>query len=507
MNRFPYTAKAILLGLTTTQILATLQVYLSNTALYRTITTIAEAGYLVVPNQRVAHSLLEFGPAFFGGCFFTLSLGAGMSIFSVACAWIWDRILGRNKAVLAPILLLWLATVVAVNTKGFCPVVTACFLVVPFVVFVSTLKGMPKQHDKRAWLNGLVPVLPIAMLTVIWWTACAGPFLFVDIRDYLLLSNPIGKGVDDFYYRYTLNPAEVFKPLEQKTIKSCCLASIEDKTVVRRMETVLINYDYLPVAANGPVDLEIIGSGNKLILKHQGKMVLETTLKEFFSRPKKVLGRFSMEIDKHALFRAITILCLVVGFPVTLYVFIFALLSFVSGFFVSPTRSSVIAAGLCFLIGLALLAPFRIGDSKTVNAMSLSEAMDSESWQQRVAALRSVVSKKLEINDFPVYRKMLASPYIPERYWLAKALGVSRNPETYQDLLALLDDPHPNVVSMTLCALGQRGGRQAIKEIQKIIETSDHWYNQWYAYKALRALGWKQKNRDNGTNLLFPLKK
>jgi len=26
----------------------------------------------------------------------------------------------------------------------------------------------------------------------------------------------------------------------------------------------------------------------------------------------------------------------------------------------------------------------------------------------------------------------------------------------------------------------------------KRIETSDDWYNQWYAYRALRNLGWKQ---------------
>jgi HEAT repeat protein len=81
---------------------------------------------------------------------------------------------------------------------------------------------------------------------------------------------------------------------------------------------------------------------------------------------------------------------------------------------------------------------------------------------------------------------------VPERYWLARALGVSRHPETYPNLLAFLDDAHPNVVSMAFYALGQRGDRRAIKEILRRIETSDHWYNQWYAYRALRQLGWKQ---------------
>jgi len=48
------------------------------------------------------------------------------------------------------------------------------------------------------------------------------------------------------------------------------------------------------------------------------------------------------------------------------------------------------------------------------------------------------------------------------------------------------------VVSMAFYALGQRGDVRAIREIKGRIETSDDWYNQWHAYKALRALGWKQ---------------
>ena len=40
MNRFLYPAKAILLGLLITQILASLHVYLSDVSLYRTVTTI-----------------------------------------------------------------------------------------------------------------------------------------------------------------------------------------------------------------------------------------------------------------------------------------------------------------------------------------------------------------------------------------------------------------------------------------------------------------------------------
>jgi hypothetical protein len=491
MNRILYTARAVFLGLLTTQILAFVHVYLSNADLYRTVTAIAEAGYLAIPNQRVAPSLREFGPAFYGGWFFALSIGAGLSILWIACAWTWDRIFRRNCALLAPLGLLWLGMILAVNSQGFSPIVASYFLFTPLVVFTCTLMWMPKERENRVWVTRLAYILPIVLLTIIW-TAQADKFLFLDIRDYLLLSNPVGKKVDDFYYRYTLYPAEVFKSFDQKSLKTCRLASLKNQTVARSIEEALINHDCLPVAANIPVDLEVTESGDALLFKHGGETVLQTSYEEFLSQQEKILTYFSAETDRHAPFRQATILCLLVGFPVTLYLMVFALIQFTCRFLAGLTPSSVMAGVLSFCIGLSLLAPLHIGRSKTAGVTDVSEALASPNWQQRVTALRSVVSKGLEIGDFPAYRRMLASPHVPERYWLAKALGESQDPGTYEDLLTLLNDPHPNVVSMAFGALGQRGDKRAVKEILKRIETSDHWYNQWYAYRALRDLGWKQ---------------
>jgi hypothetical protein len=315
----------------------------------------------------------------------------------------------------------------------------------------------------------------------------------LNIRDYLLLSNPIGKKINDFYYRYTLYPAEVFKPLGQKTLKACRLPPSKDQSVVRRLENALVLYDYLPVQIEGPVALEIVEAKNGLAFKHKAKTVLQTTFDEFVTHPQKTLRHFSAETDKHVFFRQVTIFGLLGGFPLTLYVMVFALTRFVLGFFLRSTASSVVASAVCLSIGLVLLVPLRMGRISISDTNHLSEALNSDCWQHRVAALRAVVRKRLEIGDHQAYPAMLASPHVPERYWLAKALGVSRYPQTYQNLLAFLDDSCPNVVSMAFHALGQRGNRHAKKEIVRRIEKSDHWYNQWYAYKALRHLGWAQR--------------
>jgi HEAT repeat protein len=98
----------------------------------------------------------------------------------------------------------------------------------------------------------------------------------------------------------------------------------------------------------------------------------------------------------------------------------------------------------------------------------------------------------LEISSFQAYPKLLASTCIPERYWFIRTLARSRSTATYRDLLNFLHDPHPNVLTMAFYALGQRKNKQAIGEIIEKIETSDNWYSQWYGYRALRSLGWKQ---------------
>jgi hypothetical protein len=162
-------------------------------------------------------------------------------------------------------------------------------------------------------------------------------------------------------------------------------------------------------------------------------------------------------------------------------------------FFLDGRASSLIASILCLIVGLSILIPFQYTRGTDIESKDVPQALTSESWQERVAALRIIEQKGLEVSSFQPYPRLLTSPHIAERYWLVRGLAVSRRSETYRDLLAFLDDPHPNVVSMTFYGLGQRGDWRAVSEILTRIKTSDHWYNQWYGYKALRALGWKQK--------------
>jgi hypothetical protein len=325
----------------------------------------------------------------------------------------------------------------------------------------------------------MVHTIPVVVLALLWTSQLDSHF-FVDFRDVLLLSNPVGTKINDFYYDYTLFPAEVFKSLDQKILKTCSLQNFEKRPLLTRAERELLNYDYLVVGTDDAVDLKVVEDGDMLVFKNG-------------ERTGTVLHEFSAKSDKQGLFRQLTFFSLVIGLPLTLYVILHTLIRLLCYFFLDGRASSLIASILCLIVGLSILIPFLYMRGTDIELKDVPQALASESWQERVAALKIIEQKGLEISGFQPYPHLLASPHIAERYWLVRGLAVSRRPETYRDLLAFLDDPHPNVVSMAFYGLGQRGDRRGVSEILKRIKTSDHWYNQWYAYKALRGLGWKQR--------------
>ena len=176
------------------------------------------------------------------------------------------------------------------------------------------------------------------------------------------------------------------------------------------------------------------------------------------------------------------------------YLCIYAPFYFISGFFLKSTPRAIKAGVLWPVAVLLVFLAFRAFPAEKLSDPGpLSRAMTSEHLHSRLRALKYIHGNRIDIATLPSYQNMLKSLHVPERYWLAKALGGSRTPETGRFLHQLLDDPHFNVVCMALDSLGQRGNRADIRPILGRIETSDNWYEQWYAYQALRRLGWRQK--------------
>jgi hypothetical protein len=351
-----YPAAAMLTGLALAQSIATLQVYLSNRSLHHTLTAIYGAGYLTVPNQQTLGRLQELTTALCGGLFFTLSVGAGICLISFSAAWLWDRVCLRKTVFLVLMIFMWAALTAGVNWKGFSPFTSLYFVVIPPVVFASALKWMPQGNRKQPWRNGLLHIIPIMVLGLLWAPQMKRD-LFINIRDHLLLSNPLGERVVNFYYQYTLYPAEVLKPLDRKLLKTCTLEAIPEGSYKSELRKNLSAHDWIETENLEDVDLVVTCSGSELLLKNGSGTVLKIPKKDFLAHPAANLKLFSSAADRHVFFRQFTFYSLLMGFPITLYIFLCSLLFLILGRWIKPWVASLASAGICFSAGLLMLMP------------------------------------------------------------------------------------------------------------------------------------------------------
>lgn len=447
-----YPAAAMLSGLLSAQIIAGFQVYFSNKSLYRSLTEIGGAGYLTVPNPQTMGRLLELTTAFSGGLFFTLTVGAGISLLSFSAAWAWDRVCLRKTIFLLFLIFLWAISAAAVNWKEFSPFTWLYPAVIPPVVFGLTLRWMPPRNRKQPWRNGLLHTIPILVLGILWAFQMEKG-LFFNIRDYLLLNNSFGERVVSFYYRYTLYPAEVMKSLEQKLQKTYRLEAGMTYPEKNELRKVLIRYDWFDTDKVEDTDLFLKASDGWLLLDDGKNTLLKISKDEFFQNPEATLKRFSDLADGHRVFRRLTFYSLLIGFPVTLYIFVYSFFYFFIGRWV-PSAAFVTAI-LCF--SLALMA----------------------FWQTNRQHM--AVPKDL---DAPL---------------------TSHDRE--EQLRALLKDPSPMVVTSALSALAQRREKKAISEILTCIKTSDHWVRSMVRPQSAQDPGVDPEKRQPRNQKGSPLKK
>jgi hypothetical protein len=484
-----FPAAELLLGMGLAQVIATLQVYASNRRLFSQMAAVAAAGFMPVPNQVVMPALLRLETAFWGGLLFALTVGAGLAFLSMAAAGLWPGWASRPRWAAAVPAALLAGLLILMNSHGIEPWVSLYFITIPPAVFGMTRRFLGRvDRPPNGWF-WVWRGLPLAVLALAWATQYDRS-LFIDLRDHLLMSNAAGRQVSSFYYRYTLYPAEAFKPLDQKQIRTVAWPDADARHADIRRE--LIRHDYLPVGAEADADLGLRVEGDRMLFTRNGGTVLETTTARFFSDPRGLLSEISARTDRWSPFRAFTFYGVLLAFPMALYVLLFAGLRLVFGFIVGKKQADVLSAAACLLIGLGILAHFHFSRHGLPHPGELAAKLDSADWQARVSALKEIRERKLDVCAYPGYTSILRSPYPQERYWLALALAASPSPTASADLAHLLDDPNINVRTQAFEALAQRKDRSTAGQIQRRLKTSQDWYDQLYAYRALRALGWNQ---------------
>jgi hypothetical protein len=482
-------ALPLLAGLGIAQLIATFFVRRSNLELQQSVSAIQAAGWMAIPAGPAAESLSLISTAVWGGLFYTLSVGAVLALTTWGILYLWQRLFAPRRWLLWVAAAAWGALVVAANARGWALYPTLFAAGVPAAVLMASLKR--KAADLPAGRLWALPLLTLVLLTGIWATQL-DQRLFSTIRDHLLLSNAAGRVVNDFYYRYNLYAAQAFKSFNQKSVSTWRFTQSPNPGLPQRWGLVLANHDIVEAPGDPHADMLVHFSEGRLFLTSRWGDRIETDPRAFLKDPKVWLERFSEAGDRHAPLRRLTFAGLLVGFPILLFVMVDGFIGRLAGRFAKAPARIGWRCGICLSLGIVLLLPM-LGRHVEVATPGVEQALESDHWPRRVAALRLIHREKLEISDFPQYRRLLESPWVVERYYLARAMAVSRAPETFNDLLALIHDGHPNVVCQAYAALGRRGQRGAGPPILDRMLTTDHWYIQWYGYNALRSLGWHQR--------------
>ena len=198
---------------------------------------------------------------------------------------------------------------------------------------------------------------------------------FRDTRDTLLLSNPMGIAISHFYYRYSLYPAEIIKPLENKTVKSVYINITHPGTQADWLRSKLINHDYFPVKKRTTADLIISFQNGSLLLSQSNKQILTSSDTEFFKQPKQVLREFSRLTDRYSFLRHFIYISLLSGPPILLY-FFFQTLFYLLFRSVLPSPFSALAAStVCFGVGVFLLLNINQYKNIEVNPFSVKSGL------------------------------------------------------------------------------------------------------------------------------------
>ncbi len=493
MKRRLYVPAVLCIGLLSAQIVATAHVYLSNLDLLQATEAVMRSGYLAVPNARVTARLDALGPAMAGGLFFTLSIGAGLSLATLIAVWLWDRAFRRRLRSAAMGVLAWTALLVAVNGNGWNAVATLYCVVVPLVTGVAAIQLLPRRTPLVSPGGVVWPVTAVVVLALLW-SLVLDSHLFVNIRDYLLLTNPVGRSITDAYYSYTLYPAEAFKSLDQKQIRTCRIDDHLSAPLRTRLAATVRAHDYLPIPAGVPVDLAIRGrnAADPLSLDNRQQTVMRVSSEELLQKTDAVLARYAARLDRNRNFRRLSLVCLLFGLPLVLFSVVFCAAGALPHLFLTLAVSDVIAAALCIVLGAALLMPVYRGHNAIAADGQPPPGLAGATTTVRVAMLRQACEARRDVTEEALRTDIAGSPDIAERYWLARSLACADDPRAAALLRDLADDPVPIVACQALWAMGQRNDRSAIPQLINRLASSPHWYIQMYAYRALRTLGWIQ---------------
>ena len=452
--------RPIVTGVLAAQIIAMVLLWNSNQRVIEKAWLIEASGYLSVPTFRVASSLSQMGSIACGGLFFSLTLGVLLSLLTVLWKSIWKGFPRFRIGILALGGGFWFACLWGINANGFSVLPAIFFAAVPLSILILASFSPPKELNVSKTGFNLPFVAPLIILSGVLIFSYEHS-VFVRFRDAVLLDSPLGEAINRFYYRYTLMAAEAIKPIHQKSVKTFRWNGEWPEEIKNEMKIILIKKDYLPVPDDPSPDIIVSVDPSGVTLKDYYGKSETISHEEFKSAPSRYLDAFSIQSDQFTFFRRALLISLLIGFPFLVYMLCYECLFCLSQIFLDKNYAAVTAGALCLAMGLGVFAAVNFHDTAP-----------------------------LKLDDLPALSR---SSEVPIRIKTAQALAHSTSNEAGEVLREMMMDSQVNVSCMAIWALGSRRDRAYIETLRDFLLNQADWYRQWYAYQALRKLGWRQQ--------------
>ncbi|MEW6489151.1 MAG: HEAT repeat domain-containing protein [Thermodesulfobacteriota bacterium] len=414
------------------------------------------AGFLPLPGAGHGETLGSWLPAAAGALFFGLSLGLGAG--TLLGLWVRvTRTLPSRVGRLAP----WAALAVPfwAATAGD-PLLAAALGAMAAGALATQLPGRVAPARASA-LRALVLVL-MAVGFLPWATAPEGPF--THLRDRHLLDTAVGRAVNGFYYRWTLYPAEVLKPVAALSQPTAAAPVPLPASVGERFCRDALGWGVLCVDDPAGADLHLLSAEPGLELARGGARVAWPQDPSARTDAWKALSSLA---DRARALRQATYWALFLGCPLAL-AWGFSSLALAAGALLGGGRRSTLAS-----LAVAGLLAASLGAAGRPDR-SLSEVR---------ARLGTEVAEAGEL------RAALAAPSAVERFYGARAAGRARLEA--DALVEALSDPVVNVRYAAAEALGRTGGGRSREALLEVLRSPEEWYVKERAYAALWRLGWR----------------
>jgi len=415
------------------------------------------AGLPPLPGAGHWDIMASSAPAWAGALFFGLSLGLGTGSL---CA-VWCR-LTRGTPGAAGRWLPWLVLALPLPALAAGdPGLAGCVLAV--VLGSLAVHRAARQPHPLRWRLALLALCAVGLAP--WALAPEGAF--TRLRDQVLFASPAGLALDQFYYRWTLYPAEVLKPLAATTQPVAAISPGLSPQQRRLWCTQAQRFGVLCVDAAAQVpgaDFTVAAESGATVLRTGGTGL---PWPADGTDHRELWQQFSTATDPSGALRRATGLALFVGCPLGLVWLLTSLtLGLAEGF---PLRSRRPAAVLL--------------------ATTIATGVAATGWTDaEIAALRTKLTTPPHATPEDLARH-LRSARVFERFYAARS-GYQSGLAGAGALLDALGDPVINVRYAAAEAMGQVGGETVRQALTELLQQPEEWYVKERAYAALRRRGW-----------------